>query len=325
MAREYITLVLFYFEAGFMIPSGHATAGGGWLRSRAPVFSRFQLLLSRTRFTEADITTYQTHLAGVTRRLETSFKANRRVPIGSAARGSAIRQSSDLDLMMVLKKTEAQCAGGLVSSTTILNKVADALRIRFWNTDVGRDGQAVVVEFRDGMYPVDVVPAVFDRIQNKAPIYLIPDGYGDWIDTSPLAHDRLISQADATGSGKLKNVAKLVKYWRWCRTPELPLTSFHVEMLLATERICSGVKTYSQCLTDFFRVLAKRECRALRDPLGISRSIPAANTDAKRERLNGAVQAAALHSEKAIISELDGQGMDAVYQWGIVFNGGFPA
>jgi len=43
--------------------------------------------LSRTEFTEADINTYRTHVAGVTRRLETSFKAQSRVPIGNGARG----------------------------------------------------------------------------------------------------------------------------------------------------------------------------------------------------------------------------------------------
>jgi len=308
-----------------MCGSGHPAArAAGALRARAAVTRRFQILLSRTAFTQADVKTYTAHWNGVTQRLKASFASNRQLLIGSAARGSAIRQSSDLDLMVVLRKAEAQWGGRLISSETVLNRVADALRARFWNTGLGRDGQAVVVDFGDGQYPVDVVPAIFDRVENKIPIYLIPDGCGGWMETSPAVHNRFIALADQASAGKLKNVAKLVKYWRWCRTPELPLSSFHVEMLLATERICASVKSYAQCLFELFHLLSKRECRTLRDPLKISGFIYAANTEAKRERLNAAVRTSTVHAAKAVLAEQGGGGMDAVQQWDIVFNGRFP-
>ena len=305
-------------------PFSEAVNAAHAARARAAIAWRFQILLGRTAFSAADSLIYAAHIQGVMKRLESSFLANSRIPIGSGTRGSAIRQSSDRDLMLVLKRTEARWDGRLTSSTTVLNRVAGSLRLRFPNTAVGRDGQAVVVGFRDGRYPVDVVPALFDRIDNKIAIYLIPDGYGGWLEASPLVHNRFIARANLSSAGKLKNVAKLVKFWRWCRTPELPLSSFHVEILLATEAVCSGAKSYSSCLYEFFELMTSRECRALRDPCRVSNLIAAANTEAKCDRLYAAVQSSAEHALKALIAEQSGQAMDAVRQWNLVFNGSFP-
>src|SRR6266571_3746454 len=95
----------------------------GVLRAKSAIADRFQRLLTRTQFTEQEIQRYQTHVTGVARRLETSFRLHQRIPIGSAARGSAIRQSSDVDLMLVLKMNELRCGDRLVSSFTTLDRV----------------------------------------------------------------------------------------------------------------------------------------------------------------------------------------------------------
>jgi hypothetical protein len=253
-----------------------------------------------------------------------SFATSKIFPIGSAVRGSAIPQTSDLDLMLVLRVHEARWGGQLTSSFTVLNNVRAQLRARYRNTEIGRDGQAVVVDFEDGERPVEVVPAVFARFQEGVPLYAIPDGQGGWITTSPALHRRYISQADARSGGKLKNVARMIKYWRWCRTPDIPLSSFHIELLMAHEGICAGVKMYGQCLYDLFQLLSKRECRALQDPLGISGLVQAANTEAKRERAVAAVSDSAFHSARALLAELQGDTEEAIRQWDIVFNRFFP-
>jgi hypothetical protein len=230
--------------------------------------------------------------------------------------------------MVILRRQEAAWGGQLMNSNTVLANVRRELDSRFFRTEIGKDAQAVTVSFGDGEYPVDVVPAVFAkwlRVSGaSAPSYYIPDGAGEWFLTSPGAHDKFIAQADARSGGKLKNVAKMLKYWRWCRTPEIPLNSFHVEILLASEDICSGVKTYSACLADALRELAKRDARALIDPLGISGYIKAANTETKREKVVAAVNDSAYHAASALLAERSGDAAEAVRQWDIVFNGFFP-
>ena len=244
--------------------------------------------------------------------------------IGSFVRGSAIRHYSDLDLLLVLTIREVRWGNSYKSSYTVLNEVRAQLQSRYQRTEVGRDGQAVVIEFADGAHPVDVVPGFFSRVTNKIPVYWIPDGGGEWIETSPMTHNRYIRIEDTRSAGKLKNVAKVIKLWRVCRSPEIPLNSFHLELLLAAVGTCLGVKSYSQCLFDTLRLIDARDCRALQDPLGISGLVKAANTESKLERLRTSVANSYAHGVRAIVAEEEGDTQEAVRQWDIVFNGNFP-
>jgi Second Messenger Oligonucleotide or Dinucleotide Synthetase domain len=289
----------------------------------------FGVLLRRIEPRPGDTEVYLSHEKTVKRRLETVFQSNRLIRIGSYSRESAIRYTSDVDLMLVLKRDEARWGGRMMSSTTVLNRVRNQLSARYWQTDVGRDGQAIVVRFRGNQYPVDVVPAVyshhgnitnFDGSVKNYPIFLIPDGDGDWLETSPLAHNKYIRDANAASGGKLKRTAKLIKYWRRCRQPHIPLNSFYTELLLAKEDICVGAKSYALCLNNSLAELANRACRQLQDPLGISGLIKAAYTDRMQEQSADAALASAQRAYNAVMAERAGDLREAVRLWEIVFN-----
>lgn len=294
-----------------------------------PIALAFRLLLKRIEPSPRDQEIYLTHEKTVKRRLETVFQTNRVVRIGSYSRGSSIRYTSDVDLMLVLKRDETRRGGGLMSSATVLNHVRDQLRERYWQTEVGRDKQAVVIGFRGNQYPVDVVPAVyshhgditeFDGGVKNYPIFLIPNGYGDWIETSPLAHNKYIRDANVASGGKLKQTAKLIKYWRRCRDPHIPLNSFYTELLLASEGICVGAKSYALCLNNALAGLANRGCSELEDPLGISGLIKASYTEPMRERATDATRSSAQRAYKAIMAKREGNIRETVRLWEIVFN-----
>lgn len=142
--------------------------------------------------------------------------------------------------------------------------------------------------------------------------------------TSPAAHSLYILNADKFSAGKLKAAAKLVKFWRVCRVPEVPLNPFHLELLLAHQAICAGVKTYGHCLFQLFTTLVQRNCAALQDPLGISGWVKAANSDAKRAAVQSAVAFGADHVRRALAAEQAGDTREAIRQWDLVFNGRFP-
>lgn len=293
-------------------------------RTRQAIKTRFQSLLTRIEPGQREDSLYAQHRATVSRRLATAFAAHDVITMGSTTRGSAIASYSDLDLLLVLKTHEVQWGSGWKRSTTVLDEVRNRLQERYQRTEIGRDGQAVVMEFGDGEHPIDVVPGVFAGMEQKRPAYWIPDGSGDWMKTSPAAHSAYILTGDTASGGKLKNTAKLVKFWRVCRNPEIPLNSFHLELVLASKAICSGIKTYGQCLLELFSTLEQRSCAALQDPLGISGWVKAASSDAKRATVQAAVQFAADHARRALLSEQAGDTQEAIRQWDLVFNGQFP-
>jgi hypothetical protein len=142
--------------------------------------------------------------------------------------------------------------------------------------------------------------------------------------TCPTLYDAYIAGANEESGGKLIYVAQLMKFWRECRNPRIPLSSFHIEMILASEDVCKGVKPYSACMLEILRSLARRECRAMRDPYEIAGNIAAVKTDSQRERSLASVANSRNHAESARKAETLADLQEAREQWDIVFNGKFP-
>lgn len=258
-------------------------------------------------------------------RLSGSFGLKRLQIVGSHSRATAIRRLSDVDYFAVISRSDARWGGKYVSSATVLDAVRDDLRFSFPATDISRDGQAVTLRFGQAEFPVDVVPAIFREFrQSVGPVYEIPDGTGGWLTTSPLAHNRFIREADGRSGGKLKRTAQLIKFWRECRQPRVPLSSFHVELVLADTGVCEGAKSYSRCLEEALTMFARRRSQAYRDPLGISGYVPAARTESQRGSNMSALEWASDHASRAYDAEAAGNYDEAVRQWDIVFNGTFP-
>lgn len=281
-------------------------------------------ILARCDFTDADRAALATHRREIETRLKNTLEVSKIEMIGSYARASAIRQTSDIDLLVVLRNIEWQWGGSRKSSSTVLNRVREQLLSRYPNTAVGRDGQAIVVTFSDGK-SVDVVPSGWVRAQSDGwPLYIIPDGGGDWRETAPDSHGRYIADADARSGGKLKNVARIFKYWKACRVDPVPVSSFHVELLMAAEGLCGVGSSYADCFATWLQRLARRECRALPDPLGISGLVPACGTDAKRATALRTVTASADRASAAVAAGRNGNATEARRLWNLVFNDRFP-
>lgn len=284
----------------------------------------FNAILAHIALTDADVTAFEVHKSRIESSLHGSFAVAKIVRIGSYARGSAIRFRSDLDLLALLRRNEVDWGGQIVLPSTLLNRAREALRGTFPGTALGRDGQAVVVEFSDNRR-IDVVPAWFDEaLESGWPLYRIPSGSDGWLATSPELHGKYIAEGDTKAGGKLKSVVRILKYWKQCRDPELPLSAFHLELLLAKEGTCNGARSLAACVADALSLLERRECRALQDPCGISGYVPAASTDAKVDRLLAAVHGSATRARDAVQYEALGMSDEARRLWGIVFNNYFP-
>ena len=117
---------------------------------------------------------------------------------------------------------------------------------------------------------------------------------------------------------------RLLKGWKYARTPNVPVLGFHLEMLLAYSGLCVGVRSYQNILLDVFRLLASRGGAGLRDPLRIANLIPACRTTVQREALVKHASFAANMAASAIEAELAGDVVSAYAYWNRVFNGCFP-
>lgn len=291
--------------------------------SRMNVAMCFARLLSRIQPSDAEIKLAQSHLGAVTGRLKSTFKLKRVLIGGSYCRKTLVRGASDVDVFAVIARADVMWGGRYQRSETILNHFRNELALRYPHTPVRRDVHAVVVHFSKGPC-VDVVPAIFDQMMKGRPQYLIPDGEGEWMAASPESHNRYIDVADVQSRHKLKRVAKLMKYWRQCSSTRGPLSSFHIEMLLASTEVCKGVKSYAACLNEALQNLSVRECRALQDPVGISGLIPAVKTQSQLEDALCSVKYARDHARNACIADYAGDTAEAWRQWNIVFKGNFP-
>jgi hypothetical protein len=283
----------------------------------------FSRLIARIQPGQLGVSKARLHTGAIRTRLNTSFGPTQVVYMGSTARKTAIKGHSDVDLLAVLPRKVARWGGDLVKSDTFLKNVRDDLNARFARTEVGRDGQAVVIHFGGGSEPVDVVPSIFHefKTEKKVPVYLIPDGSGGWLETAPAAHNNFIGAEDERSGGKLNRTIQLLKHWRYSRQAPVALTSIHLELLLAASEICVGPKSYARCLYDAFDVLDSRGARGLQDPVKVAGVLKAAPTEAQRKSLEGAFRYAKEHAGAAIIAQKEGDWREALRQWDIVFNG----
>lgn len=278
-------------------------------------------LVARVQPQPGELSFAKLHQGSVKTRLSTSFAVAGTQKMGSHARSTAIRWHSDLDLMVVLKKEECMWGGKLVSSTTVLDRVMADLRQRYPKTLVRRDVLAATLDFGSSKQSLDVVPAMFHSFSAGRPVYLIPDGDGGWLKTSPAVHDRLFSQAHTRSGSKLCRVSQLIKWWKFGRRQSIPISSFYTDMLLADHEICVGVKTYGQCLKDFFAHLVANECGDLEDPCGVAGLISPTKTSAQRNALYQSAAYAYTHARSAMEAEQRRQFEEANRQWDLVFNG----
>jgi predicted nucleotidyltransferase len=287
----------------------------------APPRLNFARLISTVTQRPTEVEKAEGRRDAIRTRLIKSFNVAGISTIGSYSRGTAIANHSDVDLLANLRRKEAKWGGSWVSSSTLLQRVRDDLTDRFVTSAVRRDGQAVVVSFAQGR--VDVVPALFVRMQDAKPVYQIPDGGGEWLETSPQAHLVWLRKQQLRSTGKMNNVVRLLKYWKYCRTTTQTLSSFYLEMWLANSGICVGAKSYSEILATVFFELNRQSLNRISDPVGVSGWIHGTETSAQLGSVQTAVGSCAEHAAAAIAAEVRAKNEEANRQWNLVFNGYF--
>lgn len=155
----------------------------------------------------------------ITKRLNTDFwssdsDVNNSLYVGSYGRDTAIRGFSDLDMLFELPNSvywqyERYEGNG---QSALLQAVRQSLLRTYSRTDIGADGQVVVVSFDGGM-KFEVVPCFMNKDEHS---FTYPDSNNDgkWKVTDPKPEIDAIATMDAQCNYNLKRLCRMMRAWK---------------------------------------------------------------------------------------------------------------
>ncbi|WP_091758845.1 nucleotide-binding domain-containing protein [Butyrivibrio sp. INlla18] len=132
--------------------------------------------------------------------------------VGSVGRKTAIKGSSDLDLLFVLPQEIYDKYNGYESGgkSQLLQEVKKVLKERYPKTDISGDGQVVVIDF--DAYTVELVPAFI----NDESSFIYPDTHdgGSWKITKPILEQEACNDFDDSSNGAFRDFTGILRAWK---------------------------------------------------------------------------------------------------------------
>lgn len=238
---------------------------------------------------------------------------------GSFRHGTAVRGRSDVDVLVSLRGPRP------ASPDTALDRVKSALVARLPHTSIRVSRPAVVVSFAGGAERWEIIPAYVTGSVGTESVYEIPAPGGLWMDTSPAAHLRYVTEQSRSPAGGAKSLARLIKAWKYCNSGTVRVSSFYLEMRAA--KYMAGESSFLADM-DFDRLmrsLAGSELAAMNDPTGVTGRFRATSTENYRVQALTTLRADARRVEEALALERDGKRADAFAKLNTVFLGAFPS
>ena len=132
--------------------------------------------------------------------------------VGSVGRGTAIKNTSDLDILFDLPKEVYTKYDSYESNgqSALLQDVKNVLLERYPNTKMKGDGQVVVISFTK--YKVELVPG-FKQTDDRFKYPNSNDG-GSWKYTNPLPEIEECKNSNDSTGGNFYNVCHMLRAWK---------------------------------------------------------------------------------------------------------------
>jgi hypothetical protein len=197
--------------------------------------------------------------------LQKGFEILEAFPSGSIPRYTAVKEYSDLDIIVVLhygKHIEGK------NPSQVLQAVRDCLAE--YKTNVRKNGQAVTLYYKT--WPnVDIVPV--SRTSNNdgsVNYYNVPNMNDEtWLPSIPKKHSDSLSERNKNCGDAFKRIIKLIKWWNHQHSNLLQ--SFHIEVMALN--IFNGQLTdYSWDVFQYFNEAVKLASSSLRYEVGYADS-----------------------------------------------------
>jgi hypothetical protein len=246
---------------------------------------------------------------------------------GSHARGTKIRPvlgfQGDVDVYVILREEEKRYGTLFYSDPPVklLVELRKTLRRALRQTALRADAPCVRVRYND--MNVDVVPAfrVVPFLGSSDQLD-IPWGR-EWRRATPIGQQRVFAELDATQSGRLKPLLRMIKHWRAVHRT-LPLRSYHLEVLAYNVFSRVAIDDYGVALWTFFERAANAVRYHVVDPGGSGHRVSDYMTDVKVRNASRMFSVAATYAGRAVEAPTYPQEI-ARWRSPTLFGGHFPA
>jgi len=284
----------------------------------------FQAFLSKIQPLSSEHERAVKHKDSIKSCVANSFQCYNMFDTGSFGNKTGVRHYSDTDYFAPIPADILSA-----NSSVALRKLKEALQYTFPRTD-GIEVSNPAIQIPFGQYAsetVEVTPCKFKGMSSTPlgnyPSYLIPDGSGGWMYSSPQAHNKYVTTIDEKLRGKLKPLIKFIKAWKFMHTA--PIVSFYVELRVTKFLESSIILSYDETIFNILNELYKVQLADMRDPMGISGLIPSCKTAAQKSEALSKLSTALTRAEKAYSARVRGNLNDAFYYWNLFFNDEFPS
>ena len=214
--------------------------------------------------------TISTRYKNITKRLNTDFWSTgsdtaHSLYVGSYGRKTAIHGTSDVDMIFRLPPSVYHQYNGYRGNgqSALLQAVRASVKTTYSATDIGADGQVIVVSFRDGI-AFELVPAFTNVNGSYDGSFTYPDsnGGGSWKKTNPKPEIEAIRISNAVYNGNLIPLCRMMRAWK--SKMNVPMGGLLIDTL--AYRFISSWKYrnnsysfYNYMCRDFFNFMASQD------------------------------------------------------------------
>ena len=210
--------------------------------------------------------TISTRYKNITKRLNTDFWSTtsdtaHSLYVGSYGRNTAIHGTSDVDMIFRLPYSVYQQYDGHRGNgqSALLQAVRASVKKTYHATDIGADGQVILVPFGD-VITFELVPGFI----NSDNSYTYPDsnGGGSWKKTNPRPEIEAIRTRNAECNGNLIPLCRMMRAWK--AKMNVPIGGLLIDTLAyqfigSWEHRHKSYHYYDYMCRDFFEFMAGQD------------------------------------------------------------------
>jgi hypothetical protein len=284
------------------------------------ISAAFDQLLGCLSTTPSETQAAKDHRASIEEKLREEFGLVSFFRAGSFENGTHVFGGSNVDYFAVIPEISTR-----PDSHRLLLNVAAALRTRFPNTGVRVDSPAVVLPFgQDSSESTKVMPALELGSTKLGPEqFMLPDGSGDWMLTSPHACNEYVRAIDEAHGGKAKSLIRILKGWKHLRN--VPISSFYLELVAAEYAKTQDTIIYDIDLRNIFAKILETDLASYPGPRVLGERLTPCRKVPHRAHALSIVRDAAMWSRDAVTLNFGGNVPETFLRWDRVFDGRFPA
>ncbi len=277
----------------------------------------------------------------------------RDIDFGSFSRRTKIRPLDDIDLISCMHAQGAiysygvgegifitvrsdsrfvdMCENGTyqLNSKKVINRLVKHLAgiPQYRRADIGRNGEAAVLDMGSYDWSFDIVPGFFTSPEaDGRTYYLIPDGNGRWKKTDPRIDEERITRINTRHSGWVLNPLRLTKFWnRRGNMPRMAPYLLETMILAHYDGLVATCCAYPDL--EFRNILGALNSTVMNpvyDPKGIQGDLNSLSFD-ERFAIMARTKEDAVVSDAAFAAEKAGEQRRAINLWRRIFGSDFPS